>query len=280
MPEQYRQYFLPIAPTPMIDDRRSVVLEEDPEAIFFGKSLLYLELNVVIYPRKLMGYIGRVTTEGQKLIHREFHDLCNRIRQIEEPSQNKSFQSAKEVSNLKVKGAQNREATVKSPARMKSSARIKSPFSVKKSPTSVNLTSVGSPGVSSRRDADSPTNINHSVQNSYSPRRRGGRRGKTSKHSGGLSTNPQERVIPVNESLLTGGGLSAALSGLELVSTSSSNASNLSQGIGNDDIVLETWADNRQRQSHRPGPSIRKRTRRPREDDAQWRSTDTTKSPR
>lgn len=204
MPEQYRQYFLPIAPTPMIDDRRSVVLEEDPEAIFFGKSLLYLELNVVIFPRKLMGYIGRVTTEGQKLIHREFHDLCNRIRQIEEPSPNKSFQSAKEVSNLKVKGAQNREATVKSPTRMKSSARIKSPLSVKKSPssikspTSANLTSVGSPGVSSQQDADSPTNINHSVQNAYSPRRRGGRRGKTSKHSGGLSTNPQERVIPVN----------------------------------------------------------------------------------
>ncbi|KAH0610424.1 uncharacterized protein H6S33_011951 [Morchella sextelata] len=255
MPEQYRQYFLPIAPTPMIGDRRSVTLEEDPEAIFLGKSLLYLELNVVIFPRKLMGYIGRVTTEGQKLIHREFYDLCNRIRQIQELSQNKSSQPAKEVSDLKAKGAQNREATVKSPA------------------------SVKSPGVSSKPDPDSPTDINHPVQNAYSPRR-GGRRGKTSKHNGGLSTNPQKRDIPVSESLLTEDDLSAALSGLELVSTSSSDPSNSSQRVSNDDIVLETRVDNRQRQSLQPGPSIRKRTRRPRRNDAQWRSTDTIKSPR
>jgi hypothetical protein len=192
MPEQYRQYFLPIAPTPMIGDRRSVTLEEDPEAIFLGKSLLYLELNVVIFPRKLMGYIGRVTTEGQKLIHREFYDLCNRIRQIQELSQNKSSQPAKEVSDLKAKGAQNREATVKSPTSVKSPARVKSPFSVTKSPASVK-----SPGVSSKPDPDSPTDINHPVQNAYSPRR-GGRRGKTSKHNGGLSTNPQKRDIPVS----------------------------------------------------------------------------------
>lgn len=205
MQEQYRQYFLPIAPTPMLGDRRLVTLEEDPEDIFLGKSLLYLELNVVIFPRKLMGYIGRVTTEGQKLIHREFYELCNRIRQIQEPSQNQSSQAAKEAWDLKAKGLQNREATakgpdrleslarVKGPARVKSPARVNSPCKVEKSPASVK-----SLAVPSGPDTDSPADINHLVRGSYSPRRRGGRRGKTSKHNGGLSTNPEWRDIPVN----------------------------------------------------------------------------------
>lgn len=75
MPVEYFEYFLPISPTPIVNARELISLAEDSEIIFRGKSLLFLEFAAIIPADKLKGYIGRVTSDAQKLISREFNNL-------------------------------------------------------------------------------------------------------------------------------------------------------------------------------------------------------------
>lgn len=73
VPEAFRGSFLAIEPGAYIGDRPTIDLADDVERVFQGKSLVFLEVPVVAYPRFFAGYIGSTTPESRELISQEFY---------------------------------------------------------------------------------------------------------------------------------------------------------------------------------------------------------------
>ena len=68
VPEAFRRSFLAVEPDAYIGARPTVDLADDLERAFRGKSLVFLEVPAVAYPRFFAGYIGSITPGSRELI--------------------------------------------------------------------------------------------------------------------------------------------------------------------------------------------------------------------
>jgi len=73
LPDDHQNSFLAIEPDCEVVGRPTITLQDDTEKVFQGKSLLYLEVPVVAFPKFFTGYIASVTAESKSVISHEFY---------------------------------------------------------------------------------------------------------------------------------------------------------------------------------------------------------------
>ncbi|KAF8538063.1 hypothetical protein BDD12DRAFT_192787 [Trichophaea hybrida] len=73
LPDDHQVSFLAIEPDCEVVNRPTITLQDDAEKVFQGKSLLFLEIPVVAFPKFFTGYIGSVTPKSKSVISHEFY---------------------------------------------------------------------------------------------------------------------------------------------------------------------------------------------------------------